>query len=217
MMTREGARGQEFNAWSEDGGNPPDHTTILPFTRLLGGPMDFTPGIFNLIFEAPNHPGNRVSTTLAKQLALYVVLYSPLQMAADLVENYENQPAFQFIDDVPADWQDTRVLHAQIGDYLTIARQDRNSADWYMGSITDEQGRTLETQLTFLDADRQYVAEIYSDAGDADWDTNPLAMDISRALVDRSTTLSIRLAPGGGQALRIRPATEEEAHSVPPY
>ncbi|MCH7938531.1 MAG: glycoside hydrolase family 97 protein [Candidatus Marinimicrobia bacterium] len=215
MMTREGARGQEYNAWSD--GNPPDHTTILPFTRLLGGPMDFTAGIFDLTFEAANRPGNRVSTTLAKQLALYVVIYSPLQMAADLVENYENQPAFQFIEDVPVDWQDTRVLHAQIGDYLTIARQDRNSADWYMGSITDELGRTLETQLTFLDADRQYVAEIYSDADDADWDTNPLAIDISRALVDRSTTLSIRLAPGGGQAIRIRPATEEETHSVTPY
>ncbi len=217
MMTREGARGQEFNAWGENGGNPPDHTTILPFTRLLAGPMDFTPGIFDLTFEAANQPDNRVNTTLAKQLALYVVIYSPLQMAADLVENYENQPAFQFIEDVPADWQDTRVLHAQIGDYLTIARQDRISTDWYIGSITDEQGRTLETQLDFLDADRQYVAEIYADAGDADWETNPLAMDISRALVDRGTTLSIRLAPGGGQAVRIRPATEEEVNSVTPY
>ena len=215
MMTREGARGQEFNTSGE--GNPPEHTTILPFTRLLGGPMDFTPGIFDLTFEAANRPDNRVSTTLAKQLALYVVLYSPLQMAADLVENYENQPAFQFIEDVPVDWQDTRVLHAQIGDYLTIARQDRNSANWYIGSITDEQGRTLETQLDFLDADRKYVAEIYADAGDADWETNPLAIDISQALVDRSTTLSIRLAPGGGQAIRIRPATDEEAHSVSPY
>ncbi|MFQ5710024.1 MAG: glycoside hydrolase family 97 protein [bacterium] len=216
MMSREGARGQEYNAWSKDGGNPPEHTTILPFTRLLAGPMDFTPGIFDLLFEKAR-PNNRVSTTLAKQLALYVVLYSPLQMAADLPENYENQPAFQFIEDVPVDWQETRVLHARIGDYVTIARQDRNSEDWYVGSITDEQGRTLEAPLTFLDADRKYIAEIYADAADTDWKTNPLAIDITRALVDRTTRLRLRLAPGGGQAIRIRPATEEEVGRIPPY
>ncbi|MFQ5605605.1 MAG: glycoside hydrolase family 97 protein [bacterium] len=216
MMTREGARGQEYNAWSPDGGNPPDHTTILPFTRLLAGPMDFTPGVFDLLFEEYN-PNNRINTTLAKQLAFYVALYSPLHMAADLPENYENQPAFQFILDVPVDWQDTQVLHAQIGNYVTIARKDRNSEDWYIGSITDEQGRTLETQLTFLDADRKYVAEIYADAADADWETNPLAIDISKALVDRLTTMRLKLAPGGGQAIRIRPATEEETNRIQPY
>lgn len=217
MMTREGARGQEFNAWSPDGGNPPEHTTILPFTRLLAGPMDFTPGIFDLTYEAANRPNNRVNTTLAKQLALYVVLYSPFQMAADLPENYVNQPAFQFITDVPVDWQATRVLHAKIGDYVTIARQDRNSTDWYIGSVTDEQGRTLETPLAFLDTDRKYVAEIYADAAEADWETNPRAIDISKVLVDGTTTLRLRLAPGGGQALRIRPASTEEVNLLPPY
>jgi alpha-glucosidase len=216
MMSREGARGQEYNAWSEDGGNPPQHTIILPFTRMLSGPFDFTPGIFDLFFDETK-PDNRVNTTLAKQLAIYVVIYSPLHMAADLPENYEDQPAFQFILDVPVDWQDTRILHAQIGDYITTARQDRNSEYWYIGSVTDEQGRTLEAQLTFLDADRKYVAEIYADAADADWKTNALAIDISKALVDRDTTLKLRLAPGGGQAIRIRPASEEEANRITPY
>ena len=216
MMTREGARGQEYNAWSGDGGNPPEHTTILPFTRMLAGPFDFTPGIFDLLFE-DYRPTNRVNTTLAKQLALYVVIYSPLHMAADLPENYEGHPAFQFIADVPVDWQDTKVLHAKIGDYVTIARQDRNSDDWYIGSITDEDERTLEAPLTFLKLDKKYVAEIYADAADADWESNPLAIDIHEALVDRNTILKLRLAPGGGQAVRIRPATEDEANRIPPY
>lgn len=208
MMTREGARGQEYNAWSEDGGNPPDHTTILPFTRMLSGPFDFTPGIFDLMFQE-SRPDNRVNTTLAKQLALYLVLYSPLHMAADLPENYEGKPAFQFILDVPVDWQDTRVLHAQIGDYVTIARKDRNSDDWYIGSVTDEQGRTLEADLSFLDDGRKYVAEIYADAADANWETNPLSIDISKVFVDRNTKLQLNLAPGGGQAIRIRPQSGE--------
>ncbi len=215
MLTREGARGQEYNAWSTDKGNPPQHTAILPFTRMLAGPMDFTPGIFDLFFDE-HRPENRVNTTLAKQLALYVVLYSPLQMAADLPENYEGQPAFQFIVDVPVDWQDTRVLNGRIGDYVTIARKDRNSEDWYLGSITDEEGRSLEAPLTFLDTDRTYVAEFYADAADADWKHNPLAMHIHEALVDQNTTLRLRLAPGGGQAIRIRPATQEEAGGIPP-
>lgn len=216
MMTREGARGMEYNAKSPDGGNPPDHTTIIPFTRMLSGPFDFTPGIFDLLYEEAR-PYNRVNTTLAKQLALYVVIYSPLQMAADLPENYENHPAFKFIVDVPVDWQDTQVLHAQIGDFITVARQDRNSEEWYIGSITDEHGRTLETQLTFLEADKQYVAEIYADATDAHWESNPLAIDISEFLVNRNTTLRLRLAPGGGQAIRIRLATTDEANRVPHY
>lgn len=216
MMTREGARGQEYNAWSDDGGNPPDHTTILPFTRMLAGPFDFTPGIFDLLF-AEARPDNRVNTTLAKQLALYVVLYSPLHMAADLPENYANQPAFQFILDVPVDWQNTRVLHGQIGDFVTIARQERDSADWYVGSVTDQEGRTLETPLTFLQPDVPYVAEIYADGADADWQRNPLAIEISQALVDRDTTLQLRLAPGGGQAIRLRPAGDDEVGRIPPY
>jgi alpha-glucosidase len=216
MMTREGARGQEYNAWSEDGGNPPQHTTVLPFTRMLAGPFDFTPGIFDLLFEEYRSP-NRVNTTLAKQLALYVVIYSPLHMAADLPENYADHPAFQFIVDVPVDWQDTRVLHARIGDYVTIARQDRNSEEWYVGSITDETGRTLEAPLTFLEAGRKYVAQVYADGADADWEGNPVSFDIYEALVDRDTTLVLRLAPGGGQAVRIRPAGAGEASRIPPY
>ncbi len=215
MMTREGARGQEYNAWSGDGGNPPDHTTLLPFTRMLSGPMDFTPGIFDLLFEDAR-PNNRVNTTLAKQLALYVVLYSPLQMAADLPENYEARPdAFQFIKDVPADWEDTRVLHADIGNYVTIARQKRDSDEWFLGSITDENGRMLRAPLTFLPDGRPYVAEIYRDGAGGDWKTNPYALDITRALVTSRTVLPLRLAPGGGTAIRFRPATSDEEKTLP--
>ncbi len=216
MMTREGARGQEYNAWSTDGGNPPEHTTILPFTRMLSGPFDFTPGIFDLLFEEAR-PSNRVNTTLAKQLALYVVIYSPLHMAADLPENYEDHPAFKFIKDVPVDWQDTQVLHAQIGDYVTMARQDRNSQAWYIGSITDEEGRVLNTPLTFLNPKQTYVAEIHPDAIETDWESDPLVIDISEVLVDNSITLKIELAPGGGQAIRLRPATETDVRRIPPY
>ncbi len=207
MLTREGARGMEYDAWSGDGGNPPEHTTILPFTRMLSGPFDFTPGIFDLFFNQ-YRPNNRSNTTLARQLAHYVVIYSPLQMAADLPENYDGQPAFQFIVDVPADWEDTRVLHAKIGDYVTIARKDRNSEDWYIGSVTDENGRTLKTSLDFLDPGREYVAEIYADAADADWESDPLAIDIYEREVDYTTNLEINLGPGGGQAIRIRPVNE---------
>ena len=205
MMTRESARGQEYNAWSADGGNPPEHTVILPFTRMLAGPMDFTPGIFDLHFEK-YRPDNRVNTTIVKQLALYVVIYSPLQMAADLTENYEAKPElFQFIEDVPTDWNDTVVLNARIGDYVTIARQDRNSEDWFLGSITDEHGRVLEVPLHFLTAGREYTATIYRDGDEADWKNRPYDAVVEEAVVDNSTTLTLRLAPGGGQAIRFRP------------
>jgi alpha-glucosidase len=205
MMSREGARGQEYNAWSDDGGNPPEHETILPFTRLLAGPMDFTPGIFDLLF-VKDRPNNRVNTTLAKQLALYVVIYSPLVMVPDLPENYAAHPdAFQFIRDVPTDWEDTRVLNAKIGDYVTIVRKQRDGEDWYLGSVTDEQGRTLEAPLTFLDPDRSYTAEIYRDTDDADWQTKPLAYTIENLKVDSNTVLPLRLAPGGGEAIRFTP------------
>ncbi|MBI9071097.1 MAG: glycoside hydrolase family 97 protein [Melioribacteraceae bacterium] len=203
MLSREGARGQEFNAWSPDGGNPPDHTTILPFTRLLGGPMDFTPGIFDLLFEKEK-PNNRVNTTLAKQLALYVVLYSPLQMAADLPGNYEkNLKPFKFIIDVPVDWEDTKVLNASIGDYVTIVRKDRNSDDWYLGSITDENKRTFEIKLDFLEPGKKYKAEIYSDGKDADWENNPYRIDIEEKIVTNKTIIELKLAAGGGQAIRF--------------
>jgi alpha-glucosidase len=205
MMTREGARGQEYNAWSGDGGNPPDHTTILPFTRLLGGPMDFTPGIIDLTFDHANRIDNRVNTTLAKQLALYVVLYSPLQMAADLPENYKDEPAFQFIKDVPVDWETTLVPHGEIGDYVVIVRKDRNSDDWYIAGITDENERDLTIELFFLDKNKQYTATIYSDGEDAHWEDNPYSLDIKNMMLKRMDKLTLRLAAGGGQAIRITP------------
>ena len=211
MMSREGARGQEYNAWSAEGGNPPEHETILFFTRMLDGPMDFTPGIFDILIERgtgrPRRPEEpRPRTTLAKQLALYVVLYSPLQMAADLPENYEHQPAFQFIRDVAVDWDTTRVLAGKIGDYVVVARRERNGPSWYIGAITDEEGRTFDVPLTFLTPGRKYVAEIYADGPGANWLTNPLPVSISKRPVDSTTRLRIVLAPGGGQAIRIGPA-----------
>jgi alpha-glucosidase len=199
MMTREGARGTEYEAWST--GNPPEHTTILPFTRCLGGPLDYTPGIFDIQFKTT---GNfRVHTTLAKQLALYVVIYSPMQMAADLPENYEGKPAFKFIEDVPTDWETTRVLESKIGDYTTIVRKDRNSSEWFLGSITDESERTLNVALDFLAPGKTYTAEIYQDGQDADMTSNPLSIDIKSRSVDSNTVLPIRLAPGGGTAIRF--------------
>ena len=201
LMTREGARGQEYNAWDPNGGNPPDHVTILPFTRMLAGPMDYTPGIFDLLLDGGI---NRVRHTLAKELALYVVIYSPLQMAADFPENYEGEPAFEFITDVPVDWADTRVINGEIGDYITIVRQDRNSDEWYLGSITDESPRTFDVELSFLPPGQTYAAEIYKDGPDADWDVNPLALAIERTQVDSTTSMTLELAPGGGQAIRFR-------------
>ena len=211
MMSREGSRGQEYNAWSGDGGNPPEHETILFFTRLLAGPMDFTPGIFDLLIRSdtagPRRPDQpRVRTTLAKQLALYVVLYSPLQMAADLPENYQGKPAFKFIRDVAVDWDTTRVIDARIGDYVVVARRERGGPTWFLGAITDEQGRTLDVPLSFLPARRRYVAEIYADGPQAHWLENPLPVAISSRPVTSATRLQVRLAPGGGQAIRIRPA-----------
>ena len=211
MMSREGARGQEYNAWSGEGGNPPEHETILFFTRLLAGPMDFTPGIFDILIERgtgrPRRPEeSRVRTTLAKQLALYVVLYSPLQMAADLPENYERQPAFQFIRDVAVDWDTTRVIDGKIGDYVVVARKQRGADQWFLGAITDEEGRTFDVPLSFLPVGRNYVAEIYADGPGANWLTNPLPVTISQRPVTSTSRLRVVLAPGGGQAIRIRPA-----------
>jgi alpha-glucosidase len=210
MMSREGSRGQEYNAWSGDGGNPPEHETILFFTRLLAGPMDYTPGIFDILERSSGKAHRpeeaRVRTTLAKQLALYVVLYSPLQMAADLPENYERQPAFQFIRDVAVDWDTTRVIDARIGDYVAVARRERGGQTWFVGAITDEEGRTLDVPLSFLTPGRRYVAEIYADGPKANWLDNPLPVTIMRRPVTSATQLRVILAPGGGQAIRIRPA-----------
>jgi alpha-glucosidase len=208
MMTREGARGQEFNAWGGEGGNPPEHETILFFTRLLAGPMDFTPGIFDILLRSTGKAREpweaRVRTTLAKQLALYVVLYSPLQMAADLPENYANQPAFQFIRDVAVDWDTTRVLAGQIGDYVAVARKERGKDTWFIGAITDEERRAITVPLSFLTPGKRYVAEIYADGPGAHWLTNPFPLDITRKAVTSAASLRIGLAPGGGQAIRIR-------------
>jgi alpha-glucosidase len=211
MMSREGARGQEYNAWGGEGGNPPEHETNLYFTRLLAGPMDFTPGIFDLLIERGTGRPRRIEesrprTTLAKQLALYIVIYSPLQMAADLPENYVGKPAFQFIRDVAVDWETSKTIDGKIGDYVIVARKAKNSEDWFLGAITDEEGRAFTVPLTFLTPGRMYVAEIYADGPGANWATNPLPVAISKRNVDARTRLDLILAPGGGQAVRITPA-----------
>ena len=199
MMTREGVRGTEYEAWSD--GNPPSHTTILPFTRGLAGPIDYTPGIFDIMFKSKG--SFRVHTTLAKQLALYVVIYSPMHMAADLPENYEGNPAFKFIEDVPTDWEETRILDSKIGEYVTTVRKDRNSSDWYLGSITNEKTRTLQVTADFLNPQKKYRAEIYQDGKEANVDTNPLPVEIKTIDVDATTTLTLQLAAGGGVAIRF--------------
>jgi alpha-glucosidase len=199
-IAREGARGMEYNAWG-DPPNPPEHEANLVFTRMLAGPMDFTPGVLSLVGKN----GQRIQSTLAKQLALYVVIYSPMQMAADLPENYlKYGRAFQFIKDVPTDWEETRVLNGEVGDYVTFARKDRNSGDWYIGSVTDENARSIGTELEFLDAGRNYEAQIYRDGDDADWNGNAHSIVIERRKVRRGTRLEVRLAPGGGAAIRLK-------------
>ncbi len=206
-MSREGARGQEYNAWSD--GNGPAHTATLPFTRLLSGPMDFTPGIFDLGSEVARRERN-IPTTLAKQLALYVVIYSPLQMAADLPENYEAKPAaFQFIRDVPADWAETRALAGEIGEYVVIARRDRASSDWYLGALTNAHGRLLSVPLGFLESGRRYRAQLYRDGLDAHWDKNPESVLIETRELGSRDLLQLRLAPGGGAAIRFVPIDPE--------
>ncbi len=200
-VAREGARGMEYNAWGNPK-NPPEHEANLVFTRMLGGPMDFTPGVLSLTGAG----GSRIQSTIAKQLALYVVLYSPIQMAADLPENYAKfSRPFQFIKDVPVDWSDTRVLNGEVGDYVTMARKDRNSDDWYLGSITDEQPRVLNVKLDFLDQQRRYYATIYRDGADAGFDGNPASVEIETRQVTGGDMLALKLAPGGGQAIRSSP------------
>ncbi len=202
-ISREGLRGQEFNAWSSDGGNPPEHLPIVAFTRMLAGPIDFTPGIFNIKFNEYKKD-NQVNTTLAQQLALYVVIYSPVQMAADLVEHYEANPeALQFIKDVGVDWKQTKVLNGEVGDYVTIARKERNTGNWFLGSITDENSRTLEVNLDFLEEGKTYQATIYKDAKDAHWNDNPIALDKEIKEVNKKTVLTLNLAEGGGTAISL--------------
>ncbi len=203
IMSREGARGQEFNAWG-DPTNPPEHVVILPFTRLLAGPMDFTPGIFD-ITTGKTDVQKRVQSTLANQLALYVVIYSPLHMAADLPENYDKHPdAFQFIKDVPTDWERSLTLDASIGDYIVVARQERGGDDWYLGALTDEQPRSLSVALNFLQPGRSYRAQIYRDGSDADYRTKPLAYVIEQRTVRSTDRVSLTMGPGGGAAIRFK-------------
>ncbi|WP_298580779.1 glycoside hydrolase family 97 protein [uncultured Luteimonas sp.] len=198
-ITREGARGMEFSAWGQPG-NPPGHEANLVFTRLLAGPMDYTPGIFGMQTRSPGG----IQTTWAKQLALYVVVYSPLQMAADLLDNYEANPApFQFIKDVPVDWETTRVLNGEVGDFVTIARRERGGDDWYLGAVTDEHPRTLEVPLDFLERGRQYSAQIYRDGDAADYRSHREDIVIETREVSATDTLRLHLAPGGGQAIRF--------------
>ncbi len=200
LMTQEGVRGQEWDAWDAAGGNPPDHTTLIPFTRGLAGPMDFTPGTFS--FENPVLPDTRVKTTLAKQLALAVVLYSPLQMASDMIEHYEPYPApFEFITSCPTNWAKTVIPHAKIGEYLTVARKDRESDDWYLGSITNGKSRNLSLSLDFLDKGFTYRAKVFKDGASASYDTDPYPVAIEELDVTSTTTLDLQLAAGGGTAI----------------
>lgn len=207
FIASEAARGNEFNAFSK--GNPPEHETILPFTRLMGGPMDYTPGIFKIKGYNAGQPDYQIHTTLAKQLALYVTLYSPLQMAADFPENYEaKSDAFQFIRDVPVDWDDTKIVEAEPGDYITIARKQKGSDNWFIGAITDENNRIATIPLSFLDKNRKYIITIYHDADNADWKNNPEAYVIEKFWVDSTSILKLKLANGGGAAVSVVPVVE---------
>jgi glucan 1,4-alpha-glucosidase len=202
LIGNEAARGTEFEAFE---GNNPNHTTILPFTRLMGGPMDYTPGIFETRINTFNPKNNNfVHTTLARQLALYVVMYSPLQMAADFPEHYnQHLDAFQFIEDVPVDWDDTKVLEAEPGNYITTARKAKGKSSWFIGSACDENGRTSQISLSFLDPGKNYVATIYADAKDAHYETNPQAYTINKVNVTNKSGVTQYCAPGGGYAVSI--------------
>lgn len=198
-VSREGERGMEYNAWGTPK-NPPEHESNLIFTRMLSGPMDFTPGILSLKGKGDT----QILSTLAKQLALYVVLYSPIQMAADLPENYQANPkTFQFIKDVAVDWDDTRMLAGEVGDYAVIARKQRGASTWFLGAVGDEQERRFDVALDFLEPGRRYRAEIYRDGDDADYRSNPRSIVIEQRLVSAKDRLAIRIAPGGGAAVRF--------------
>ncbi|WP_370479914.1 glycoside hydrolase family 97 protein [Tamlana flava] len=205
-IAREGLRGQEFNAWASDGGNPPSHLPTVAFTRMLSGPIDYTPGVFNIKFDEYKKD-NQVNTTLAHQLALYVVIYSPIQMACDLPDHYmidgKIHPAFQFITDVGVDWQQTKVLNGEVGDFVTIARHEKETGNWFVGGITDENDRTVSLGFDFLDEGKTYEAIIYKDAPDAHWNDNPEAYEIEKLELKKDSTLDIKLAPGGGFAMSI--------------
>ncbi len=205
FVAREALRGQEFNAFSNEGGNNRDHLPNVVFTRMLAGPIDYTPGIFDLLINDQYKPTNRVKHTLAQELALYVVIYSPIQMAADLIENYKDQPAFQFIRDVAVDWDDTKVLNGEPGDYVTIIRKAKGSDHWFLGSITDEEPRKFQVKLDFLEPGKTYKAIIYADAPNTDWEKNPTAISITEQNVTHDQMLDLALVASGGVAISFTP------------
>ncbi|WP_373056488.1 glycoside hydrolase family 97 protein [Zunongwangia sp. H14] len=209
LIANESARGTEYQAF---GGSKPNHVTVLPFTRLIGGPMDYTPGIFEMDLSKLN-PENtsHVNSTIANQLALYVTMYSPLQMAADLPANYKRFPdAFQFIKDVALDWDESIYLEAEPGDYVTVARKEKGSDNWFLGNVNGESPRTSKIKFNFLDKGQKYIATIYSDAKNAHYKTNPQAYEIRKVVVDSRSKLSQFSAPGGGYAISIVPAGKGE-------
>ncbi len=210
-ISREAMRGQEYDAFSA--GNPPEHTLILPFTRMLSGPMDYTPGIMNILWD-PQNMGRRVHTTVAKQLSYYVNYFSGVQMAADLPEHYDGTPGLEFIEDVPARWDETDVLSAGVGDHLVTAR--RSGREWYVGAMTGERAQTLRYPLSFLDKG-SWVAEAYTDAQATDYQTNPTALAVDRSIVTRKDTFVAALERSGGQAVRLRPATRADRADLPRY
>ena len=213
LIGNESARGTEYEAF---GGSKPFHTTLLPFNRLIGGPMDYTPGIFDTKLDFMGAlPHGQVQTTLAKQLALYVTLYSPLQMAADLVENYEkHMDAFQFIKDVAVDWDDSRYIEAEPGDYITVARKAKGTDNWFVGGITDENARTANFTLDFLTPGKQYVATLYADGKDADYKENPTSYQIKKGIVTNKTKMSVKEARSGGFALSLIEAAPADKKTV---
>ena len=213
LIGNEAARGTEYEATN---GSKPFHTTILPFTRLQGGPMDYTPGIFEMDMSKnnPNNP-NHVNSTLARQLALYVTMYSPLQMAADMIENYEkHMDAFQFIKDVAVDWDDSRYLEAEPGRYIVAARKAKGTGNWFVGCTASEHGHTSTVKLNFLDPGKKYIATIYADAKDAHYKTNPQAYVIKRGVVTAKSVLKLTAAAGGGYAISIVEATKDDLKGV---
>lgn len=213
LIANESARGTEYEAF---GGSKPFHTTLLPFNRLIGGPMDYTPGIFDTKLDFMGTlPHGQVQTTLSKQLALYVTLYSPLQMAADLVENYEkHMDAFQFIKDVAVDWDDSKYIEAEPGDYITVARKAKGTNNWFVGGITDENARTATFTLDFLEPGKQYAATLYADGKDADYQANPTSYQIKKGIVTHKTKISVKEARSGGFALSLFEATSTDKKSL---
>ena len=202
IISREGLRGQEFNAWSSDGGNPPEHLSIVAYTRMLGGPIDYTPGIFNIKLD-PYKKDNQVNTTLTHQLALYVVINSPIQMVPDLMEAYVNHPAFQFIRDVPVNWEQSKVLDGEIGDFIITARQDRASENWFVGAISDENPRDVTIDFSFLESGKSYLATFYKDGKNAHWNDNPTDYYIEKKKITSESKIPVHIAAGGGFAVSV--------------